>query len=352
MRYLPNAISPNVIGGSPQNNITGGVRGATIAGGGVYFNPDPDFDLEGPNLVTDHYGTVGGGYANQAGNGGASLLTGFATVAGGSNNLASGSYSSIGGGLSNTASGGMSSVPGGFQNEATNIWSTVAGGGNNTASGERSAVGGGSNNTASGVHSTVPGGWSNTADGDYSVAMGHRAGALGLGSFTFADFSPHDFNTTGNNVFRVRATGGVRFVVDIDAAGDTTWSCQLATGGGWNCSSDKHLKQNLRALDGRDVLERLVAMPVFAWNPMGRNAHVNHYGPTAQDFHAAFGLGDDDTMIGTQDADGVALAAIQGLNAKLEARLDEKEREIAALKAALGRLADQVERVMRGRSSP
>ena len=35
MRYEPNAISPNVIGGSPANNVTAGARGATIAGGGI-----------------------------------------------------------------------------------------------------------------------------------------------------------------------------------------------------------------------------------------------------------------------------------------------------------------------------
>jgi len=35
MRYEPNAISPNVIGGSPFNAVAPGVHGATIAGGGV-----------------------------------------------------------------------------------------------------------------------------------------------------------------------------------------------------------------------------------------------------------------------------------------------------------------------------
>ena len=31
--YMPNAISPNVIGGNPQNAVSAGVRGATIAYG-------------------------------------------------------------------------------------------------------------------------------------------------------------------------------------------------------------------------------------------------------------------------------------------------------------------------------
>jgi transposase len=59
----------------------------------------------------------------------------------------------------------------------------------------------------------------------------------------------------------------------------------------------------------------------------------------AQDFHAAFNLGDDDKYIATVDADGVALAAIQGLNQKLEEtvrqqadRLERLETELAELK--------------------
>jgi len=52
-----------------------------------------------------------------------------------------------------------------------------------------------------------------------------------------------------------------------------------------------------------------------------------HIGPMAQDFQAAFGVGADDKHIATVDADGVALAAIQGLNEILK----EKESRIAAL---------------------
>jgi hypothetical protein len=55
----------------------------------------------------------------------------------------------------------------------------------------------------------------------------------------------------------------------------------------------------------------------------------------AQDFRAAFGLGENDTTIATVDADGVALAAIQGLNAKLEAQNAALLARIAALEAAL-----------------
>ena len=72
-------------------------------------------------------------------------------------------------------------------------------------------------------------------------------------------------------------------------------------------------------------MAKLAAMPLYQWQPKGQNAHVRHYGPMAQDFHAAFGLGDDDKMIGMQDADGVALAAIQGVNQKLDEQLRARD---------------------------
>jgi hypothetical protein len=52
-----------------------------------------------------------------------------------------------------------------------------------------------------------------------------------------------------------------------------------------------------------------------------------------------------DTQIVTIDADGVALAAIQGLNAKLEAERAAKDAEIAALRAELAELRSLKEEV-------
>jgi hypothetical protein len=48
----------------------------------------------------------------------------------------------------------------------------------------------------------------------------------------------------------------------------------------------------------------------------------------AQDFYRAFGVGEDRRHIASVDADGVALAAIKGLNRKVE-RL---QRKVASLK--------------------
>jgi hypothetical protein len=362
MRYEPNAISPNVIGGSVVNIVTPGVRGATIAGGGVPgFDIDPDFTNEAPNRITDAYGAVSGGYANRAGdNLGSTIDAAFATVGGGRGNTASGPNSTVGGGANNTAvaagdtvggganntagnpSGNYSTIGGGFLNQSSGNLSTVGGGYQNEASGGYSTVGGGQANTASGFASFAVG-YDNLAQGDFSVALGRQAKNLNDGSFQFADSSPFDYTTSGVNNFRARATGGVRFTTGIDGNGNTTWSCATTDGNGWSCASDRNLKQDLVELEGAAVLARLAAVPVYQWQPKGKNAHVKHYGPMAQDFHAAFGLGDDDTMIGFQDADGVALAAIKGLDAKLASQARELG-EVRAMRAAFTREIADLER--------
>lgn len=58
----------------------------------------------------------------------------------------------------------------------------------------------------------------------------------------------------------------------------------------------------------------------------------------AQDWYAAFGIGEDGTHINSIDADGVALSAIQGLNEIVQ----EKDQEILALKAENASLKDRV----------
>jgi hypothetical protein len=75
-----------------------------------------------------------------------------------------------------------------------------------------------------------------------------------------------------------------------------------------------------------DVLERLADVPIQTWRYKGQDESITHMGPTAQDFYSAFGLGIDDRHIVTVDADGVALAAIQGLYELVKEQQTEIER--------------------------
>jgi hypothetical protein len=82
-------------------------------------------------------------------------------------------------------------------------------------------------------------------------------------------------------------------------------------------------------VNGEAVLEKLAAIPVQSWNyKWESDTNTPHLGPMAQDFKAAFYPGRDDKSISTLEFDGVELAAIQGLNRKLE----QKETEITELK--------------------
>jgi len=433
-RYEPNAISPNLIGGFSGNFAGATVRGAAIAGGGAAA--EPIAAVSGPNRVTDHYGTVGGGLRNQAGDGsGTAEDRAFATV---------------GGGVFNEARGAKSTVGGGSENFAVDEGAVVAGGDTNTASSSFATVGGGASNTASGFESTVGGGAFNCAGGEWSWAGGRNAtvrpgadsgdtGPLGsgcsgvspsaaaegdAGTFVWADSTAARFGSSGPDQFLVRARGGfglnapppnntIEMSITAEpssdfaqlllrqrasgnpgilfSAGNATagndaelyidhyngsaqsrraaflrdgsvyirsnitgaaTGVNLASGAGaWSNLSDRSVKTAVLAVDAGAVLEQLAALPLSTWQYRAQDPGIRHLGPMAQDFSAAFGLGEDDTHISTVDADGVALAAIQGLNLKLETERHEHDARIDALERARGdaeqRAADLREQVDR-----
>jgi hypothetical protein len=105
--------------------------------------------------------------------------------------------------------------------------------------------------------------------------------------------------------------------------------------------SDRNIKQGFAPVDPKAILEKVAALPITRWH-YTNDAATSHVGPMAQDFHAAFGVGKDDKHIATVDADGVALAAIQGLNQKLEEELAKKNAEIDALKRSVAELKELV----------
>jgi hypothetical protein len=105
-------------------------------------------------------------------------------------------------------------------------------------------------------------------------------------------------------------------------------------------TSDRNAKKNFSSIDPQNVLEKVAALPITRWNYKQDASSIAHVGPMAQDFHAAFGLnGGDDKHISVVDAQGVALAAIQGLNQKLEAEKAENAKLRSSLTDLEKRLA-------------
>ena len=105
----------------------------------------------------------------------------------------------------------------------------------------------------------------------------------------------------------------------------------------FNSTSDRNAKEAFAPVDEKQILEKVASLPVAEWSYKQAEG-IRHIGPMAQDFQAAFKVGADDKHIATVDADGVALAAIKGLNEKLEAEAKQRDTEILALKTRLERL--------------
>ena len=108
----------------------------------------------------------------------------------------------------------------------------------------------------------------------------------------------------------------------------------------FNSTSDRHAKQDFRSVEATAILEKVVALPISEWAYKGESA-TRHIGPVAQDFKEAFGLGSSDKSIATVDADGVALAAIQGLNRKMEFENAALKERVEKLEKLLQKLANQ-----------
>lgn len=325
--------SDGTIGGGRENLVEGG--SATIGGGWS-------------NVVTANRATVAGGRQNSA------LALG-ATVGGGQDNVANGAESSVVGGTLNVASGTGATVGGGGFNRASGFVAVVAGGQTNVASGNYSAISGGIRNAAPGFVGTVAGGADNDASGSYSMvaggtenvagarafAAGRRAHATHQGSFVWGDSHNGDVSSSANNQVTFRASGGFRIF------SNTGLSQGVALGAGdasWSSISDRDAKENFEAINSVEVLEQLAAIPVKAWTYKADPNQRRYIGPVAQDFHAAFGLGDD-TTISTLDADGVLFAAVQGLHTEMKGQQSEVGTRIEQLEAENARLRAELEAI-------
>jgi hypothetical protein len=383
------------VSGGAQNTASG--FGVTV-GGGAQNTASVQFSTVGGgtgNNASGSAATVGGGIENTA-SGSA------ATVGGGSSNTAGNSYSTVGGGIVNTASGQYATVGGGYGNTASGQYATVGGGVNNIASGYIATVGGGDANNASGVCSFAAGYgaqainnysfvWNdggsffstttnqfavhanggvrlvgNVTTGDISLSengyyhnlsmSGGNSSGFIYGSYPkFQDFITLGYNyyADANGTAHIPDTGGgtsrvsVGFGEVIIAVGgvnaqpvttkiDVTTSA-VTISGTFNNNSDRNAKQDFAAVSPAQMLERVTQLPISEWS-YKEDPTTRHVGPMGQDFYATFNIGTDEKHIAPIDEGGVALAAIQGLNQKV----DEKDAEIQELKARLEKLESLV----------
>ena len=379
------------IGGGADNNANGNY--ATV-GGGIFNNVSTNFGAVaggGANTASGSAAFIGGGGIEDAGNGSfyiyGNTASGAASVIGGglANNVSgAGSFvggggfdgtsvtgnavhanaATIGGGLGNSISSGATYafIGGGSQNQiSTPAANTVIAGGtgNQILTGNFSTIGGGAGNTNVASFATIPGGVNNTA-GANAFAAGSGAQAVNQGAFVWADASAGNITSTNNNSVTMRAAGGFQFYTS--AAGRAGAGVYLSPGGNsWISISDRNAKKDFAPVDGQAVLDKLARVPIeqwhYKWESSGDTLNI---GPMAQDFIAAFYTGRDDKGISTMEFDGVELAAIQGLNQKLEekaatiadqnVRIRTQAAEIEELKQSVAQLQTAVAQLTEGRA--
>ncbi len=162
---------------------------------------------------------------------------------------------------------------------------------------------------------------------------------LHINAEDFPGLRMEDTNTS-NNWTLVHNGGGASLIHQYNGVGKSRLGAtgNLTIEGFLSENSDRSAKERITRLDVGAVLDKVLAMPITEWS-YKKDAAVRHIGPMAQDFHAAFGVGATDTKIATLDTSGVALAAIQGLNE----RLQKKNSEIAQLQQELAELRAMVQ---------
>ncbi|OLZ64714.1 hypothetical protein AV521_34415 [Streptomyces sp. IMTB 2501] len=92
-------------------------------------------------------------------------------------------------------------------------------------------------------------------------------------------------------------------------------------------------------MNGYRLLEHVLALPVSTWRYHWDPPHVRHLGPMAQDWWAAFGVGENDRTICCTDTNGVAIVAIQALHRLLT----QTQQEVSELRQEIKRLSEQPE---------
>jgi hypothetical protein len=347
---------PNLIAGSDDNSIAAGLTSSVIAGGeenNILLSAGRSF--EGASVIS-------GGVGNSIGatlSGGTFLFGGANFIGGGhGNNIrAAADFCTIGGGENNViaTNSQYATIPGGDSNSATN---------HAFAAGRRAKA----NHQGAFV-------WADSQNADFASTASNQfliraSGGVGIGTASpsrelevqhagdteiglkSTDTGGHLWTLQSSSVsgsanvdasFQIidRTLGGLRLLIGTNGnvgIGTSNPTNKLQVIGGITCTaliqtSDRNAKENFKPVSPNDVLAKVAALPISSWN--FKEMHDGrHLGPMAQDFYAAFNLGGSDTSITVVDEGGVTLAAIQGLNQKL----NEKDAEIQQLKQRLDKL--------------
>jgi hypothetical protein len=297
------------------------------------------------------YDITTGSYNIDIGNPGQGSDTNIIRIGNGqSQTFIAGVITGNGTGLNGVSAGQLASI-GNTNGGSGNFF--VASGNSTTSGSDNTAIGGtalfsnanGSYNTANGFDalSDNTNGSYNTANGCYALYLNSRgSNNIALGYQAGYDITTGSYNIDIGNT----GQGSDTNIIRIGSGQTATYLSGVAYATSFSPTSDRNAKENFTAVNAREVLAKVASLPVTEWNYKTDSKDVQHIGPMAQDFQAAFGLnGPDDKHISVVDEGGVALAAIQGLNQKLEETqqaVKAKDGQIQTLKQQNDSLAERL----------
>jgi hypothetical protein len=340
----PNSVICGGGGASPLGNATGALATSAFVGAGQFNSASGPLSAivaggGGTSLVPLTNSTAVGATGAFIGAGTLNSVTGATSaIVAGSNNIASGTSAFIGGGTFNAASGNLSVVCGGG---GTNLLLA------NQAEAATSVISGGSSNVTKGINSMIPGGNNNLTVGNSSLAAGNFANATFNNSFVWGDGTSTLTNPTVDtaaNQFIVSCAGGSFFYTT--ARPGVVGPSLAFNSADWITSSDRAIKENIVDVDADDILQRVIALPIYTYNMIGSDPSARCIGPVAQEWNAQFVSSKNPLGIDNADQRGVALAAIKALAAKsaaIEARHDALAHRIELLELKLAATSDTSE---------
>jgi len=170
----------------------------------------------------------------------------------------------------------------------------------------------------------------NTGSSDISgsgiTLLGNNAN-VGIGHTSLTDAAAIGYNATvSQNYEMVFGDGGTDgnmkwgFGEDVTETGaviqvktGTSTDIYAVAGGGlWMTGCDRNLKENFKEIDENSILQKVINLPITQWN-YKKDQSRTFIGPMAQDFYAAFQLGNDSTHIAEIEPGNIALVAVKAL---------------------------------------
>jgi len=141
-------------------------------------------------------------------------------------------------------------------------------------------------------------------------------------------------SSTNESEFRIskQGTGGPELTINQHSDGNGTSDATLVVLGSIEATnvaftSSREKKTDFEAVDASEILDGVAALEMSSWR-YKQGSPGKHIGPIAEDFEEVFGLGSSGKTISVVDANGIALAAIQGLYAEVQKR-DQMIEELA-----------------------